>query len=477
MKTAVIYARYSSDNQTEQSIDGQKTACNEYAKRNNITILDEYIDRAMTGTNDNRPEFQKMLKDSKKREWDYVLVYKLDRFSRDKYETTIQKHKMKENGVKLLSVMENIPDTPEGIILESLLEGMNQYYSAELAQKVKRGMRETRMKGNFTGGRLIYGYKVENKKVLVDEEKAKVVRFIYNEYINGVMAKDIVTELNKKHIYNNGKPFKAKVLYKLLINEKYVGKYIFNNEQVNMFPAIISQEIFDKARKKSRVNQYGKHSTKVKYMLRGKLICGYCGSHITGESGTAKDGTVRRYYKCNGRKSNNGCKKSLTRKDLLENFVVDAILEELNKKDSIDLITQKVMQIQNENSTENESLKNLLNERKENALILNNIMKAIEQGISSKTTNSRMQELETKIDELDKQILLEEHKNNEVLKENEIKKYYIQALKLQPEIRINYLVDYIKLYDDKIEIYFNTPLKENSDKTELSFFIGYKKIS
>ena len=123
MKTAVIYARYSCDNQTEQSIDGQLRVCEEYAQRNNILILNTYIDRAMTGTNDNRPDFQKMLKDSARKEWNYVLVYKLDRFSRNKYETAIHKKTLRDNGVKVLSAMENIPDTPEGIILESLLEG------------------------------------------------------------------------------------------------------------------------------------------------------------------------------------------------------------------------------------------------------------------------------------------------------------------------------------------------------------------
>ena len=123
MNKAVIYARYSSDTQTEQSIEGQLRVCQQYAKANNILIVGTYIDRAMTGTNDLRPDFQRMIKDSSKHQWDMVLVYKLDRFSRDKYESTIHKHTLKENGVKLVSAMENIPDSPEGIILESLLEG------------------------------------------------------------------------------------------------------------------------------------------------------------------------------------------------------------------------------------------------------------------------------------------------------------------------------------------------------------------
>ena len=123
MKTAAIYARYSSDKQNEQSIEGQLRVCQNYAKTNNILIVDTYIDRAMTGTNDNRPDFRRMIKDSAKKQWDYILVYRLDRFSRNKYETAIHKKTLKDNGVKVISAMENIPDTPEGIILESLLEG------------------------------------------------------------------------------------------------------------------------------------------------------------------------------------------------------------------------------------------------------------------------------------------------------------------------------------------------------------------
>ena len=131
MKTGTIYARYSSNNQTEQSIEGQIRVCREFAQRNGIVIVGTYIDRATTGTNDNREQFQKMLKDSDKKSFDYVLVYKLDRFSRNKYEMAIHRKHLKDNGVKILSAMENIPETPEGVLLESLLEGMNQYYSAE----------------------------------------------------------------------------------------------------------------------------------------------------------------------------------------------------------------------------------------------------------------------------------------------------------------------------------------------------------
>ncbi|MCI8728678.1 MAG: recombinase family protein [Clostridia bacterium] len=180
-------------------MDGQLRVCEEYAQRNNILILNTYIDRAMTGTNDNRPDFQRMIKESSRKEWNYVLVYKLDRFSRNKYETAIHKKTLRDNGVKLLSAMENIPDTPEGIILESLLEGINQYYSAELAQKVSRGMKETRRKGLYQGGAVLYGYKIDGRNIVIDENEAEVVRYMYSQYAKGEFVREIIpTDIYEK---------------------------------------------------------------------------------------------------------------------------------------------------------------------------------------------------------------------------------------------------------------------------------------
>ncbi len=278
MKTAVIYARYSSDSQTEQSIDGQLRVCTEYAKNNDILILDTYIDRAMTGTNDNRPDFQRMIKDSSRKKWDYVLVYKLDRFSRNKYETVIHKKTLRDNGVKVLSAMENIPDTPEGIILESLLEGMNQYYSAELSQKVKRGMNETRQKGNFTGGFLVYGYKVVDKKVVIDENKADTVRYIFEQYAMGVYVKDIIKALTEKGILNRNKPFARNTVYNILRCEKYSGIYRHGDEVfTNIYPQIVDTETFNKVRDKINANRYGKRSVEVVYLLRNNVV--YANGH------------------------------------------------------------------------------------------------------------------------------------------------------------------------------------------------------
>ena len=228
IKTAVIYARYSSDSQTEQSIDGQLRVCEEYAKQNDILVLDTYIDRAMTGTNDNRPDFQRMIRDSAKKTFGYVLVYKFDRFSRNKYETAIHKKALKDNGVKVVSATEFVPDTPEGIIFESMLEGYAEYYSAELSQKIRRGNNESRRKGNLTGGKIPYGYKNVNKKAVIVPEEADIVRYIYEQYSIGVYVKDIIAELNSKGLLHKGKPFVANTVYGILGNERYSGIYRHN---------------------------------------------------------------------------------------------------------------------------------------------------------------------------------------------------------------------------------------------------------
>ena len=276
MKTAVIYARYSSDSQTEQSIEGQLRVCQQYAKNNDIVIVGTYIDRAMTGTNDMRPDFQRMIKDSNKKQWDYVLVYKLDRFSRNKYETTIHKHTLSNNGVKVISAMENIPDTPEGIILESLLEGMNQYYSAELSQKVLRGLNESYLKGNFTGGNQIYGYDVVDKKNVINENEASVVREIFTKFAQGYTGVDIAKNLQTRGIRTKkGKYITDKAIYKIIQNTKSVGK-VKHGETVytNIYPAIIDEQTWQKVQniRNAYKHAHRRKQDKYNYVLSLSLI-------------------------------------------------------------------------------------------------------------------------------------------------------------------------------------------------------------
>ncbi len=481
MKTAVIYARYSSDNQTEQSIEGQLRVCNEYAKSNDIVILNTYIDRAMTGTNDNRPDFQRMIKDSSRKEWNYVLVYKFDRFSRNKYETAMHKKTLKDNGTKVISATEFVPETPEGIIFESMLEGYAEYYSAELSQKIRRGNNESRRKGNLTGGKLPYGYKNVDKKAVIIPEQAEVIRYIYERYSIGVSVKDIIAELTSKGIMYNGKKFLPNTVYTILRNERYSGIYHFNGETFdNIYPQIVETALFEQVRDKISLNKYGKRSEEISYLLKDKIVCGYCGKSIVGENGTARNGERKYYYKCCGRKKRTtDCNKQAVRKEVLESIVLDAILDQLNKPQRLDDIVNGVMQAQQRQAQSNTVLNLLKKELRETENAINNIMSAIEKGVITNTTTKRLKDLESRQDELQRQILIEQSKTAVMLKESDIREFYEAALQLEPKLLINYLVKQIVLFDDRIEIHFNNPIIGSPDNRgfllcEKSVKLAYK---
>ena len=470
LKTAVIYARYSSDSQAEQSIEGQLRVCQEFAEREKIIILNTYVDRAMTGTNDHRPAFQQMITDSKHRKWDYVLVYKLDRFSRNKYESTKYKHILKTNGVKVISACEHIPETPEGIILESMLEGMNQYYSAELSQKVKRGMRETRIKGNFQGGSLLYGYKVIEKKIYIADEEAEIVRFIFEQCASGIEIKDIMKKLESKGIMNRGKPFARTTVYKMLRNEKYIG--ICKHEEeiyTNIYPQIVPTDLFERVKSKQTCYKHGKNSVTVEYLFSRKLKCGYCGKSMNAESGTSKTGAKKHYYKCQGRKLNNGCNKKTETKESLEKLLVDSILENMCKEKVIKLVVKRILDAQKELASNNVVLNMLTNEKKKAENALNNLVKALERGIMSNTTNKRLNELENTIEELERKILIERSKCAVEFTEKEIRTFIETSLNLELKSLICILIKEIVVFDDKIEIHYNMPNNTTSPDESQGF--------
>ena len=463
MKTAVIYARYSSERQTEQSIEGQLRVCQDYAKRNDIIILDSYIDRAMTGKNDNRASFQKMLKDSNKSNWDYVLVYKLDRFSRNKYEMAIHKKTLKDNGVKLLSAMENIPDTPEGIILESLLEGMAEYYSAELAQKVNRGIKESWLKGLATGGGHAYGYDIVNKKYVINPQEAEVVKEVFTKYSQGYNANTIAKSLNKRHLLrSDGKPFDNKYLYILLHQKHFTGKVLRQGEEYdNIYPQIISEELWQKV---CMINEENKLSPSRKketfeYILTGKLVCGECKHKMVGDSGTSRTNKVFYYYVCpSKRRKREKCNsKSFNKKDL-EDLVISTTTELLNNDQNIDYIAQKVFELHKNKANNNPALKTLLKKCDELLKASKNILNAIEQGIITDLTKSRLTELENEIYQIEFDIDKEKQKTYQFLTKEDIKEFLKSKVFNSTDdisirkLIVNTFIKEIILYSDKIII-------------------------
>ena len=284
--------------------------------------MGEYIDRAISGKTHDRPDFQRMISDFRKRAFQYVIVYKLDRFARNRYDSAVYKHKLKQNGVKVVSAMENIGDNPESIILEAVLEASAEYYSLELAQKIKRGMRESALKGQFCGGGIPFGYKSAGGRLVIDEAKAPFVKKAFEQYAAGVPQKQIIEELNAVGLRNrNGKPFGNTALQVALQSEKYIGILRWNDIVIeNGCPALIDRETFDKVQERIKQNKRegGKNKAKIEYLLTSKVFCGYCGGTVTGVSGTGRHGDIHYYYCCRNRRLRKGCKKAHEKKDLFD---------------------------------------------------------------------------------------------------------------------------------------------------------------
>ena len=256
--TAVIYARYSSDNQREESIEGQIRECTAYAEKNGITIVKHYIDRAISAKTDNRPEFQQMIKDSDKKLFDIVLVWKLDRFARNRYDSARYKTQLKKNGVKLMSATEIISEGPEGIILESVLEGYAEYYSADLSEKVIRGMTENALKGKFTGGAIPFGYIINaDHRFEIDPLTAPFVAETFQRYNDGQTMREIRDWLNEKGVKNQrGGLMTFNTIQHMLNNRRYIGELKYRDVLIpDAIPSIVSAELFNDVQEKIAKNK------------------------------------------------------------------------------------------------------------------------------------------------------------------------------------------------------------------------------
>ena len=252
---AVIYARYSSDNQREESIEGQIRECTAFAEKNGITVLRHYIDRAFSAKTDNRPEFQNMIKDSGKRLFDMIIVWKLDRFARNRYDSARYKAALKKNGVKVVSATEVISDGAEGIILESVLEGYAEYYSADLSEKVVRGMTENALKSKYNGGTLPIGYQIDSDQCFrPDPLTAPFVREAFQRYDEGATMTQIRDWLNEQGMKNTrGNPLTYNSVQHLLKNRRYIGEYQYRDILISDgIPAIVPKDLLTGYRPKWR---------------------------------------------------------------------------------------------------------------------------------------------------------------------------------------------------------------------------------
>lgn len=465
-KNAVIYARYSSSTQSEMSIEGQLKVCYDFAKREGYTIVREYIDRAKTGTDaEKRPQFQKMVHDSAKRQFEFTIVYQLDRFSRNKYDSATYKTKLKKNGVRVISAMENLSADASGVLMETLLEGMEEYYSLELSQKIKRGIAISVEKRRFIGGMVPIGFKLtEDKQYEIDPLTAPIVQTAFDMYASGHGLKEIATAITEQYGHKIGNPFNF--VGKILDNVNYIGTYTRGGHIIeDAIPAIIDKNIFQRVKimrdKKKRTPASGRAYSE--YLLTTKLFCGHCSEMMTGTAGTSKTGKVHNYYGCKNslykKKAIKPCNKTNVKKNMIEDFIVTQAREQLTDK-NIALIAKAVSEMVKKESNSH-IIADLKRKLRENAKAVDNLMEAIEGGQHIDLLSDRITKKQEEKAELEKMLANEEMEKIE-LDENEIK-FFLHHLQLGNIDDLEYrraliaiFVNEIFLYDDgRVRIIFN----------------------
>lgn len=454
---AVIYARYSSHNQREESIEGQLRECHEFALKNDFVVVDEYIDRAISGKTDNRPSFQRLIKDSEKGHFDAVIMYTLDRFARNRYDSAIYKARLKRNGVKIYYAKQPMPDTPEGIILESVLEGYAEYYSENLARSIKRGMKENALHGVAMGSPVL-GYKIgADRHYEIDPVGAKAVKAIYTMYSEGKSKTQIVNWLNDHGFKTSqGNAFNKNSLARILRNDKYIGVYRYDDVVLeDAVPPIIDKALFEKVQATLHHNFHARAKSKAveDYLLTTKVFCGHCGEPMVGESGTSKTGKLHHYYKCAGRKRKRNCDKKIEKKEWLERIVVEVTVQRVLTDENIEKIATKAMELIEMERQDTSVLIGLQERLKETNKRIKNLMAAIEQGIITPTTKERLEELEENRRNLEGQIAKEEIKKPLLTKERIV--YWLESFKRGDIENVEYqrriidtLVNSVYIYDE-----------------------------
>jgi site-specific DNA recombinase len=494
-KIAVIYARYSSDNQRSESIDAQIRAIKEYARRKEYEIVGTYIDRAKSGTTDKRPEFLRMIKDSCRGDFNIVLVHKLDRFSRDKYDAVTYKRKLQKNGARVESVMEQLDNSPESIILESVLEGMAQYYSKNLARECMKGLKETALQCKHTGGSPPLGYDVdkETRHYIINEHEAKAVKVIFEKYLENFTIPAIIKELNEfGYKTKKGEDFGLNSVRSILKNEKYCGVFVFNKSASKDafgrrngnkakddkdiirikggMPSIVTEDQYQRTQalmETRRNGNQGKQKAKEIYLLSGIIKCS-CGHAMYGNRRKPKGKPLYVSYRCGARHKKGAaseCKTPEIRKEYIEDFVLTELENYFVNDQTASTIVKSVNNyVDKLNIANSEKLEHLNKELSKIQKQIGNIMSAIMQGFIQEEFKTQLEELKIEKTSLE----LEKGKYTEKLERPEVKaeeirekliylKEYVKTRNL-PECRklIKDFVKEVKVYEDRVEVKLNT---------------------
>ena len=414
---AAIYARYSSDNQREESITAQLRICHDHCAKKGYTVVKEYTDEAQTGKNDRRPGFQRMLREAQQRLYDVVVVHKVNRFARNRLSAAISKAKLNAAGVRLEYVELQV-EGKHGVILESVLEGMAEYYSLDLSDEVKKGMAENAYMAKHNGGKPALGFDVVDGEYVINEKEAEVVRLIFKMRADGAGYGDILAALNMwGHKTKSGKPFGKNSLADLLRNKKYIGTYVFgrvatqkdgtrNNHKVDenaiekpgALPAIIDAETWAKVQGQIERSKHapGVHKAKEVYNLSGLIKCA-CGSVMVG-SRIKSRGNVYVYYRCDSQQRKKGCNVSRIKREDVEGFVFDKIHSDILAPERLPELTAEIDAARQElDGARAEEIRKLEARRADLSRQMNNLLDFIADGKKDDRLKARYDETNTKL--------------------------------------------------------------------------------
>lgn len=454
-KIAVAYARYSTEHQREESIDAQIRAIDEFAKEEGLTIIEYYVDEAQSARTLDRPQFQMMMKDVSSGMFDYIIVHKLDRFSRDKINSALARNELRNHGVELLSVMERFDGSPSSLMMETIAETMAEIYSLNLSREVKKGHKENALKALHNGGYAPFGYNVnENMEYYINDNEAKAVRYVFDSYIRGKTYKEIIDWLQRNNYKTRrGNDFKNTSLIAMLKNKSYYGVYTYGERKRAIIngkhmmkpqtetdeiiiiedgmPAIIDKSTFEEAQKRMDLNRHvGKGNIgKNDYLFTGILVCGKCGSVMHGESkGEGRDPV----YRCSGKKSKKtDCDQQDINKYQAEDSIIEYLVTNVYTDDFIDDILKVIEEeIEKYDKTSN-VMAHLENQKASVDKKLENITKAVMDGLYNKTMNNKMKELEDEKEQIEIEIRKTQLRDKYLLDSDKVREFLSTGKKLK----------------------------------------------
>lgn len=460
---SVVYARYSSHAQNDASIEQQVAECRAYAESHGLTITEIYADRALSGRSDKRPEFQKMMRHADAGRFQVVLTYKSNRLARNMFDALRYEDRLEKAGVKVVYCKEDFGNNAAGRLALRMMMSINEFYSENMAEDIRRGMRDNAQQCKINGA-LPLGYRRgEDGRYVIHEAEAEIVREIFRRAASGEALAAIADDLNSRGLRTSHKqPWGRNSFHSILKNERYIGVYKYEDIRVEGgIPPIVDRSTFEQAREKLRRRQEvaGRRRETTEYLLTGKLYCGHCGEPMTGVSGTSKSGDPHCYYICRAKREKRGCAKRNVRKDRLECQIAAELKERILKPDVIEWMIDNVLRYQ-EQLRQQTDLMVYQDRLVEVRRSLDNLVKAIEAGVYSSSTRSRLDELESEQIELQGMIEAEQAKNR-TLTRDQIR-YYLDSFKdgdindpaYQKRLFRDFLVR-VYLYDDKYRIIYN----------------------